>query len=272
MDGYKIIKLDNDDMSLFYEKKLEIMPQLEENQYLLVQNNSGEVVDYYVQRDGELKPVAFSVIDNSYMGTIKPRNPEQMLAFHLLKDDRSTIKVLTGKFGTGKTFLLIAAALDAIAKGKFEHIMWVRNNIQVKDTDPIGALPGTEFDKLLPYCGPLLDHIGGEQGLQLLLSNGVLSVQHLGFIRGRDIKNTIVLCSECENMTKEHLQLLIGRIGEGSNLWLDGDWKQRDKAVFTQSRGLELMIERLSGNPLFGYVNLKKSERSQTAALADLLD
>ena len=73
-------------------------------------------------------------------------------------------------------------------------------------------------------------------------------------------------------MTKQHIQLLIGRVGEGSNLWMDADLKQRDKTAFEKSAGLELMIERLQGQKLFGYIKLLKTERSETARLADLLD
>lgn len=80
------------------------------------------------------------------------------------------------------------------------------------------------------------------------------------------------MCSEAENLTKEHVQLLIGRVGEGSNLWLDGDFKQTDSKVFEENNGLNIAIEKLKGHQLFGYVHLEKSERSETAALADLLD
>ena len=99
-----------------------------------------------------------------------------------------------------------------------------------------------------------------------------LEIEHLGFMRGRDIKNSILFVSEAENLTKEHVQLLIGRVGEGSQIWFDGDFKQTDKEVFEKYSGLKVMIERLKGNKLFGYVHLKKSERSETAQLADLLD
>jgi PhoH-like ATPase len=64
----------------------------------------------------------------------------------------------------------------------------------------------------------------------------------------------------------------MGRIDEGSQLWLDGDLKQRDRAIFEQSAGLERLLERLGGNKLFAHVHLEKSERSEVAALADLLD
>jgi PhoH-like ATPase len=119
---------------------------------------------------------------------------------------------------------------------------------------------------------PLADHCGGVDGLERLLDQGCVEIVHLGYLRGRDIKNSIIICSEAENLTKSHIQLLIGRVGEGSNLWLDGDLKQRDKAVFEKSAGLETMIDRLKGNKLFGYVKLVKTERSETARLADLLD
>ena len=68
------------------------------------------------------------------------------------------------------------------------------------------------------------------------------------------------------------MQLLLGRVGEGSNLWLDGDLKQVDMAVFEKNSGLSTAIEKLKDNPLFAYVHLEKTERSPTAALADLLD
>lgn len=73
-------------------------------------------------------------------------------------------------------------------------------------------------------------------------------------------------------MTKEHIQLIIARAAEGSEVWFDGDNRQRDSAAFERSQGIETMIERFKGHKLFGYVHLIKSERSETAAMADLLN
>lgn len=194
------------------------------------------------------------------------------MAFDLLQSKTETIKVITGRFGSGKTFLMVANALQAIHDNKFEKIVWVRNNVGVKDTKDIGALPGNTIDKIFPYVMPLADHVGGVDGIEMLMRQGKLEVQHLGFIRGRDIKNSIILCSEAENLTKQHVQLLIGRVGEGSSLWLDGDFKQVDSKIFEENSGLNIAIDKLKGNKLFGFVHLEKSERSETAALADLLD
>lgn len=190
----------------------------------------------------------------------------------MLKDERTAIKLITGTFGTGKTLALVVGALEAVEKGRFEKIIWVRNNVQVKDTDPLGALPGDVYEKLLPYLGPMIDHVGGTDGAKMLIEEGKLEVIPLAYLRGRSIRNSIILSSEAENLTKQHIQLLIGRIDEGSNLWMDADLNQRDKVVFEKSQGIETMIDRLKGEPLFGYVHLTKVERSAAARLADKLD
>ena len=108
--------------------------------------------------------------------------------------------------------------------------------------------------------------------LKQLIEEGKLEVIPLGFLRGRSIRNSIIYSMESENLTRQHIQLIMGRVDEGSQLWLDGDMKQRDRLAFEKSQGLERMIEGLSGHRLFGYVHLVKSERSEVARMADLLD
>lgn len=268
------IELNEEKLAAFYNNK-ELYAELfnlKENQYLLIKDNTGEVVDRYCYQNGELRQVMFMKLGGAFTGTIKPRNPEQVCLFDMLKDKTSKVKLVTGRFGSGKTLAMVYAALELIEKGKFDRIVWVRNNVAVKDAPEIGFLPGDDLTKLKPFLGPFLDHAGGEEGVKKLLDEDKLWVIPLGHLRGRSLKNCILLCSECENFTKEHLQLLMGRIDEGSQLWLDGDLKQRDKLIFEKSAGIEKMVSRLTGKKLFAYVHLKKAERSEVAALADELD
>lgn len=272
--GYVEVQFDNDRLAHFYNNKdvyAELF-DLKENQYFLVCDSSGTVVDKYCYQNGELRQVMFHKLGGTYTGAIKPRNPQQVCLFDMLKDKTSKIKLVTGRFGSGKTLAMTNAALELIEKGKFERIVWVRNNVTVKDAPEIGYLPGTEIDKLMPYVMPLADHAGGEEGIRKMLENGTLEVIPLGHLRGRSLRNSIVFCTECENLTRQHIQLLMGRIDDGSQLWLDGDTKQRDRAIFEQSAGIERMVDRLAGNKLFAHIHLEKSERSEVAALADLLD
>ena len=272
--GYTEVCFSDSQLAYFYNNKLSYEQEcgLRENQYLLIKDHSGEVVDKYCYQNGELRQVMFTTLGGAFTGKIKPRNPQQVCLFDMLKDKTSKIKLVTGRFGSGKTLAMTNAALELIEKGKFERIVWVRNNVSVKDAPEIGFLPGTEIDKLMPYVMPLADHAGGEEGIKKMLESGTLEVIPLGHLRGRSLRNSIVFCTECENLTRQHIQLLMGRIDEGSQLWLDGDIKQRDRAIFEQSAGLERMIDRLAGNKLFAHIHLEKSERSEVAALADLLD
>lgn len=202
---------------------------------------------------------------------ITPRNEEQVCAFDLMKDPTKTVKLLTGTWGTGKTLILVSAALEALKAGRFKRIVWIRNNVDVKDTKDLGALPGEVIDKLLPFLGPFIDH-AGENSVRTMLNKGTLVVEPLQSLRGRNFEDTLIMCSEAENLTKEHIQLIIARAAEGSEVWFDADNRQRDKASFEKSKGIETLIERFAGQKLFGYVHLVKSERSATAAMADLLN
>lgn len=260
------------DMAQFYEKINENSLDLKINQYALLYSPDGNLVDRVKWTGEKYVAVSFRNINNDFVGKVKPRNIQQELAFDMLQNDDITIKVLVGGFGTGKDFIMISNAIQLLKNNKFERLVWVRNNVEVKNTNPLGALPDGVYQKLLPFALPLADHLGGVAGLEMFVNQGRIEIQHLGFMRGRDIKDSIIYCSEAENMTKEHIQLLIGRVGEGSALWLNGDFKQTDMRVFDENNGLYRLIEKLQGNKLFGVVQLIKTERSETAALADLLD
>lgn len=262
-----------DEVAKFYEGKLpKDFPELYTNEYLYLISPTGKIIDKKKWDGTSLKPIYSIPIRTEWMGKIHPRNPEQEIAFDMLRDPNSTIKLLTGRFGSGKTYLMTCAALSLLEKGVFERLLYLRNNVQVKDVPDIGFLPGDANDKLIGYAMPLADALGGIDGLHHMMGKGKIEIVPLGMIRGRDFKNSLIFCSECENLTKQQVQLIIGRVGEGSSLWFDGDTKQVDKTVFEKNSGLATMIDRLKGHHRFGYVQLQKTERSETAAMADLLD
>jgi predicted ribonuclease YlaK len=267
------------------EKKIPF--RLDLNEYLLVYDKEKNLSSQWIMKKDGLKKIGRSSIKvlreeekdsleeekkkRKRSDVYNPKNDEQICAFDLVKDPDTTIKLLTGTWGCGKSMILIAAALEALNSNKFEKIIWIRNNVDVKDTKDLGALPGEVLDKLLPYLGPFIDHVGVNK-VRTMINKGSLCVEPLQSLRGRNFKNSLIICSEAENLTKEHIQLIIARAAEGSEVWFDADNRQRDKAAFEKSKGVETMIKRLAGEELFGYVHLVKSERSATAALADKLN
>lgn len=270
--GYLEAEMDNKSLAEIIETgKSEFVSNALENEYLIAHDMNGTPV-YFKCKEGKLVPVKYNALKSEMMDAIKPLNEQQYCAFDMLMDKSIPIKLITGRFGSGKSLACIAYALGAVERGEFDKIIFVRNNVQLKDTENLGALPGDALDKTLPYVMPFADHCGGVDGLMGLIEADKIEVIPLGFLRGRSIRNAIIYSMESENLTKEQIQLIMGRVDKGSILLMDGDVKQRDRASFEKSKGLEIMIDRLKGNKNFGYINLVKSERSEVAALADLLD
>lgn len=269
--GHKSVSLADEALADFYTNMKNNVFECLENEYLVLKNLNNEVIDKYRWDGTQFVPLGYRKINNAYVKGVKPRNTEQELAFDLLQNGDVKVKVLKGKAGTGKDYLMASTAMELLHRGKFSKVIWVRNNIEVKNTKPIGHLPGTKEDKLKPFAMPFADHVGGEDGLDLLIVQGKVVVEHFGTIRGRDFKDAIVICSEAENMTREHIQLLVSRIADGSELWINGDTNQIDSLAFENDNGLLSVVETLKGNRLFGCVELKKVERSDVAELADLL-
>ena len=270
--GFKEVSLNDEEISSLFQPDLHNTFGCVTNQYLVANDAQGNNIGLFRSNGERLLKVPYKTVKGRFLGTVKPRNIQQQMALDILYNSDITVKIITGKFGTGKDFLMCAAATDLLEHNKFEKIVYVRNNIEVKNSKPIGFLPGSYNEKMMPFAMPMADHLGGIDGLSLMISRGQIEIVHLGFMRGRDIKNSIIICSEAENMTKEHIQLLLGRVGEGSALWINGDFKQCDAEVFRKNSGLMVAVDKLKGHPRFGYVKLLKTERSETAAMADMLD
>ena len=292
--GYKEITLSDDELAIFYESPSNHF-ELLTNEYLVIKNEYGEIVDkkrwngteFFDLVDTTIVPkTPFSYKSKkpkyekfekqqdsfSFTGKIKPRNLQQELAFDLFQNKLITCKVIFGKAGSGKDLIMTTNAISMVKQGIFDKIVFVRNQYEVANTKSIGYLKGTEFEKMLPYAMPLADHVGGIEGLIKLIDDGVIELQQLATIRGRDLKRCLVYVTEGENLTKEHIQLIIWRLGEGSALWINGDFKQVDDPLFERNSGLKKAINSLKGNELFGCIELCTTERSKTAELADLLD
>lgn len=268
--GYQEIYLNDDELSDFYSNNFDLS-FLNKNEYGLIYNNN-DLVDKICYQGDTIRRVRWPVIHDHYGNEIKAKNIYQSLAIDLLQDPKTKVKLLRGVFGSGKDMLMTAAAMALLDKGKFEKIIFIRPNVTVANVPDIGYLPGDADEKLAWTLGPIMDQVGGEAQLKTLLNKGVIENIPLLYIRGRSFKNSIVYVTEGQNMTTDITKLLISRVGENSEIWINGDSRQVDKHVFDSDNGLSKMIERFKGNPLFGYVWLPITERGDVANLANLLD
>ena len=171
-----------------------------------------------------------------------------------------------------KDFLMLNQALEYIESGMFNKIVYVRPNVTVANVPDIGYLKGSLEEKLEWTLAPLYDKVGGREGVDRLIEEGLIEMVPLLHIRGRSFENSLIYVCEAQNITTEIAKLIISRVGEGSELWLNSDTHQVDHKVYEKDNGIIKMVEKLSGNKLFGYVYLPKTERGEVAELATLLD
>ncbi len=270
--GYKIIDVTADELARWYSSEIKAnIWDLEINEYGLL-SLDGEIVEKIKRTTKGIETIKYKQIQTAFCGKIKPRNLKQELAFDMLQDTTTHYKCLVGKFGTGKDYIMINMALQLFEEHKYDRIVWVVQNQQVKNTKDIGALPGELNQKLTPFTNILSDKLGGQFGLDVCVNSRQIEIVPLAFLRGREFNKSIVMISEAENITKEHMQLIMSRMGEKSMLMVNGDFKQVDSTIFEQNSGLLAFINSLKGHEEFGYVMLDKTERSHLAEMSSLLD
>lgn len=270
--GYRKVILTDDELARIYQEGKCDKVDLVENEYLAVMNKNEEVVDKFKMKNGKIEKIPYYIFDSYQSGNVKPKTFEQHFAMDLLQNRQITVKLLRGVYGSGKDHLMSAYASMALEKGWYDKVVYIRPSVSLKDVPETGFLKGTLQDKLGWTMGPLYDKWGGEEGVQMMLDKGQLELAPLQFIRGRSFENCLIYVSEGQNITTEIAKLLLGRVGENSVLIINGDTHQTDHKIYERDNGILKMIERLTGNELFGYVYLSQTLRSATANLANLLD
>ena len=272
--GYKVFDAAAKEVEAFYNGVENPFGELLENEYVIIEDADNKVIDCYRYRDEVLDRVFYPSIKNSFIGQIKPLDSQQYCAIDLLSQRDTPVKIITGVYGSGKDHLMWNAARELVEdRGEFKKIIFVRPNVTLKNVPDIGFLPGDVDEKLGWVLAPIYDKVGGQEGIQQMLERDMLEIVPLLFIRGRSFENSIIYVTEAQNIDSSIAKVLLSRICEGSEIWLNGDYHdQTDRAVFDKDNGLKLMVERLSGNPLFGQIYLPNTHRSEVANLSNLLD
>tara|TARA_Y100000034_G_scaffold130321_1_gene188460 strand:- start:26768 stop:28111 length:1344 start_codon:yes stop_codon:yes gene_type:complete len=208
-------------------------------------------------------------------GKVKPRNLEQLAVLDALQDHSIKCVSITGRQGTGKTFLAISEALNMMDSSQ---IVLTRAMVTNRDHE-MGFLPGGLNDKIDPWMAPFKDAIEiimpkPNKGVQtstfdILRGQGKIELQSIAYVKGRSFIDSVMIIDESQDLSREDVKKLITRIGEGSRVILLGDLGQIDRErLSTETSGLSYLIDRFSGSPLFAHIHLKSVQRSGLAALA----
>ncbi|RKS85729.1 phosphate starvation-inducible protein PhoH [Orbus hercynius] len=177
-------------------------------------------------------------------GVIKPRTPNQARYIANVMDYDITFGI--GPAGTGKTYLAVAAAVDALEKQQIRRILLTRPAVEAGEK--LGFLPGDLSQKVDPYLRPLYDALFemlGFEKVEKLIEKNVIEVAPLAYMRGRTLNDAFIILDESQNTTIEQMKMFLTRIGFNSKAVITGDITQVDLPR-NQKSGLKHAIEVLS--------------------------
>ena len=165
--------------------------------------------------------------DQSYVKTVKPRSDGQ--AGLMTAIETRNLVLALGPAGTGKTYLAIAKAVEALEAGAVGRIVLSRPAVEAGES--LGFLPGEMEDKLAPYLRPLYDALSDRLSMKRvksLMAEGLIEIAPIGFMRGRTLNNAFVVIDEAQNCTYGQLKMLLTRLGWNSTMVITGDPCQSD--------------------------------------------
>jgi len=245
------------------------------NEYIILRNGKKSALGCYSAAGGSIRR-----LERAACYGINPRNAEQAFALDALVNPDIPLVTLSGKAGTGKTLLALAAALET-RKG-YRQIYVSRPVVPLSNRD-IGYLPGDIQSKLDPYMQPLFDNLAVIEGqfaqasplrqkIREMMTQQKIVITPLTYIRGRSLVDIFFIVDEAQNLTPHEIKTVLTRAGEGTKLVLTGDVFQIDHPYLdAHSNGLTYLIERMKGQGLYAHINLEKGERSELAELASRL-
>jgi phosphate starvation-inducible PhoH-like protein len=215
-----------------------------------------------------LNQPSFDRRDQSYVRKIKPQNANQSALIDAMA--QNSLVVAAGPAGTGKTYLAITAAVEALEAGRVDRIILSRPAVEAGET--LGFLPGDLQEKMSPFLRPLYDALNDRMGskrLKQYMADGDIEIAPIGFMRGRTLNNAFVVIDEVQNCTYGQIKMLLTRLGWHSTMVLTGDPDQSD--LLEGMSGLPDICRKLSNVPGIAVVRLTDKDVVRHPLVASML-
>lgn len=208
---------------------------------------------------------------------IKAKNIQQAMAINSIMDKDVHLTILLGPAGTGKTLITVASALELVLeKKKYDRIIFSKT--QDSQFEEIGFLPGSELEKVMPFCGAAVDALeylhkddANPQGsIEEIMKRNVFQFKALNFVRGRSFINTILIVDEFQNITPAQAKTILTRAGENCKVIIMGNLSQIDnKFISPTNSGLTYVTEKFKDWEGCRIIELEGVQRSVLAAFAE---
>ena len=202
--------------------------------------------------------------------SIIPRGKNQRIYIDNIK--KYEINFGIGPAGTGKTYLAVAAAVDALLNEKVDRIILIRPAVEAGEK--LGFLPGDLSQKVDPYLRPLYDALYEMLGIdktEKFLMKGVVEIAPLAYMRGRTLNNSFIIVDESQNTTQEQMKMVLTRMGFGSHLVINGDLTQIDLPKQIKS-GLSHSIEVVKETDGVGFTDFSSKDVVRHPLVKKIID
>lgn len=206
--------------------------------------------------------------DQAYLRTIRPKSDGQQRLLEAI--DAASLVLALGPAGSGKTYLTISKAVEALESGKVGRIVLSRPAVEAGES--LGYLPGELEDKLAPYLRPLYDALSDRLSMKRvrsLMTEGLIEIAPVGFMRGRTLNNAFVVIDEAQNCTYVQLKMLLTRLGWSSTMVVTGDPQQSD--LLPELSGLARVAERLQTLASVSVVRLEEGDIVRHPLVGEML-
>ncbi|MDE2463182.1 MAG: PhoH family protein [Alphaproteobacteria bacterium] len=206
--------------------------------------------------------------DRKYVKNVRALSAAQQALLDAI-DERSLVVAL-GPAGTGKTYLAIAKAVEALEQNRVSRIVLSRPAVEAGES--LGFLPGDLQEKLAPYLRPLYDALTervGNKRLKALLADNIIEIAPVAYMRGRTLNDAFVVIDEAQNCTYTQIKMLLTRLGWRSTMVLTGDPDQTD--LLPGMSGLGAVAERLEQVQNIAVVRLSESDIVRHPLVASML-
>nr|WP_245978372.1 PhoH family protein [Stella humosa] len=206
--------------------------------------------------------------DQSYIRKVRPQGPGQRRLTDAMAAHSLTMAL--GPAGTGKTYLAVAAAVEALDEGSVGRIVLSRPAVEAGEN--LGYLPGDMHEKLAPYLRPLYDALNDRMGakrVRQLVADGTIEIAPIAYMRGRTLNNCFVVIDEAQNCTYGQIKMLLTRLGWHSTMVLTGDPDQSD--LLEGISGLAEVARRLQAVPGIAVVRLDEHDIVRHPLVAEML-
>jgi phosphate starvation-inducible PhoH-like protein len=206
--------------------------------------------------------------DRKYVKNIRAMSPAQQQLMDAV--DTNSVVLALGPAGTGKTYLAIAKAVEALEAGKVQRIVLSRPAVEAGES--LGFLPGDMQEKLAPYLRPLYDALTerlGTKRLKAMLADGIIEIAPVAYMRGRTLSECFVVIDEAQNCTYTQIKMLLTRLGWRSTMVLTGDPDQTD--LLPGISGLADIAAKLDPLPDVPVVRLAEGDIVRHPLVASML-